>query len=270
MNYVLYHGKCYDGFGAAFAAWLKLGDKDTKYIPVSYGYPPPDMPDAHDVYILDFSYDEQTLRGIKDKCIGGVVLLDHHKTAIERIGHLTSNDIPGIIVVIDMSKSGALLAWNWFHPGIDTPMLIKYISDRDLWQFKHAGTKYVHRALVSYPMDFELWSTFLGDTSNLIVEGESLERLYSQLVSNIVNSAWTSELSGYEVPVVNTSIAWSEVGNELLVRYPDAHFAASFTVFENQIMWSLRSREDFDVSEIAKKFGGGGHKQAAGFKTPRF
>lgn len=38
MIYVLYHDKCYDGFGAAFAAWKKLGENEVKYMPASYGH----------------------------------------------------------------------------------------------------------------------------------------------------------------------------------------------------------------------------------------
>ena len=36
-------------------------------------------------------------------------------------------------------------------------------------------------------------------------------------------------------------------------------------VQKNEVNWSLRSTGDCDVSAIAKKLGGGGHKHAAGF-----
>ena len=51
--------------------------------------------------------------------------------------------------------------------------------------------------------------------------------------------------------------------------FPDSPFAASFTVKEDTIMFSLRSIGDFDVSAIAKQHGGGGHKNAAGFQTSK-
>lgn len=35
---------------------------------------------------------------------------------------------------------------------------------------------------------------------------------------------------------------------------------------DGEFQYSLRSRGDFDVSELAKKYGGGGHKNAAGFE----
>ncbi len=58
----------------------------------------------------------------------------------------------------------------------------------------------------------------------------------------------------------------SEVAGELSEGHP---FAAVYVETSTDIIWSLRSRGDFDVSEIAKKFGGGGHKNAAGFTVPR-
>ena len=84
MDYVLYHSKCYDGFGAAYAAWNELGDEDTTYIPVGYGKEPPEMLDAKWIYIVDFSYDEKTLVAMRETCTG-ITVLDHHKTAQEAL-----------------------------------------------------------------------------------------------------------------------------------------------------------------------------------------
>lgn len=265
MKYVLYHSKCYDGFGAAYAAWKALGDS-AKYIAVGYGYPPPEMPEATDIFIVDFSYPKSVLLDLAKTA--HVVLLDHHKTAEAELGGGAFVGYKNPLVRFDMSKSGALLTWEWFHEGKPVPLLIQHISDRDLWAFKLDGTAKIHKALVSIPMDFKVWDTL--DVEQLKKDGEIAERLYTQLVENICEGAWTMDLDGHKIPVVNTSIAWSEVGHELTKKFPQAPFAASFTVFDTQVMWSLRSQGDFDVSAIAKKFGGGGHKNAAGFKTARF
>lgn len=262
MKYVLYHANCYDGFGSAYAAWKKFGSK-AKYIPVSYGSPIPEMSEAEVIYILDFAYDAKDL--IELSMNSRVVLLDHHKTALEKLSVSIDNPRPNMTIIFDMEKSGALLSWEYFHPLLQTPLLIQHISDRDLWQFKLDGSAKIHKALVSYPMDFELWDSF--DVEKLKVEGEICERLYTQLVDNICGKTWTIKLGDYEVPTVNTSIAWSEVGDTMVRLFPDAPFVASFTVMKNSVMWSLRSRNEFDVSEVAKHYGGGGHKNAAGFKS---
>jgi oligoribonuclease NrnB/cAMP/cGMP phosphodiesterase (DHH superfamily) len=274
MTFVLYHSNCYDGFGAAWAAWLKFGD-GAKYIPVSYGYPPPEMPDAKTIYILDFSYDAVTILNLSLKA--QVVVLDHHKTAqadLEQLMRTDHNGPPNEIfnphIVFDMNRSGALIAWQFFHPEAVVPALIRHISDRDLWQFKIEGSDLVHSALLSYPFDFEVWNKLSESMGKLKDEGVTCERMQEALVGKIVKGSWLGKVANHEVPIVNTTISWSEVGEALLDKHPDAPFAASFTVFHDQVMWSLRSKGDFDVSEIAKKFGGGGHKNAAGYKTTRY
>jgi uncharacterized protein len=46
-------------------------------------------------------------------------------------------------------------------------------------------------------------------------------------------------------------------------------FAACFWIDGKEMAFSLRSAPDgLDVSEIAKRFGGGGHQHAAGFRRP--
>lgn len=263
MVYVLYHSNCYDGFGAAYAAWKYLGDRAT-YIPVGYGKAPPEMPDATAIYIVDFSYPKDVLLSLCNETTN-VIVIDHHKTAEEDLKNLKGWFNP--VVHFDMTKSGALLTWNYFHQ-TPAPLLIQHISDRDLWEFKLPGSHEIHKALVSLPFDFEVWDKL--DVEELKKDGAILARLHDQLVEKTCKGAFMGVIDEQVIPMVNTSIAWSEVGDLLLKTYVNVPFVASFTVFETNVMWSLRSRGEFDVSAVAKKYGGGGHKNAAGFKTTRF
>ena len=73
-------------------------------------------------------------------------------------------------------------------------------------------------------------------------------------------------ISGYEVPVVNTSTHASDILDELCKRYPKAPFAACF--YDNgrgERRWSLASAENFDVGTLARELGGGGHYHRSGF-----
>lgn len=264
MIYVLYHSNCYDGFGAAFSVWKKLGDAGVKYIPVSYGTKPPEMPDAEKVFIVDFSYPRDVMLTMAEGSFD-IVVLDHHKTAEANLKDLALK--PGSEIHFDMSRSGALITWEYFHGVGTAPPLIQHISDRDLWTFKMDGSKEIHSALVSYPFDFKLWDSF--DVEQLKKEGVVCERFEKSVVDKICQKSWMGIVDDFTVPVVNTTQSWSEVGHELLQRNPDAPFVASFTIFQDQIMWSLRSRPGFDVSAVAKRYGGGGHAQAAGFKAVR-
>jgi len=255
---VLYHADCSDGFGAAWAAWKHLGN-DASYMPMEYGTAPPSLHRNVHVYILDFTFPRDVIEDMHDHC-EELVVMDHHGT--------TAKELEGLpYVVFDERKSGAVLAWEYFHPSAPIPELLRYIMDRDLWQFRLPKSREVFAALASYPMDFQVWDHL--EPSDLAREGEPILRYQGEIVRTVCNRARLVTIAGHRVPVVNTAILASDVGQELLRRFPDSPFSASyFDRADAQRQWSLRSRPDFDVSIIAKKFGNGGHPQAAGFETP--
>ena len=77
------------------------------------------------------------------------------------------------------------------------------------------------------------------------------------------------KMGGKSILVVNASHWMSEIGSRLS---PDCDFAVIWywDHESNETKVSLRAfHETVDVSEIAKSFGGGGHKKAAGFQLPK-
>lgn len=303
-TYILYHGHCYDGFGAAFAAWLRFEDEAT-YIPVSYGQPIPEMEKSSVVYIVDFSYPKNTLLDLMTTH-HKVVVLDHHHTAQNDLKDLIVSPPYGAVVRFDMEKSGAVMACEYFHEDIKCEVnqlgeFFAYLQDRDLWTFSLPKSREVSMALRSYPFDFKVWSDLSGLTTygqiyeapgicidRLKKEGETCRRLTEMQVDmmaknacmwefkDMCDSSWSLEPSettgpmrtafGYIVPVANATVFFSEVGERLLELYPAAPFSAYYLDRKDGLrQWGMRSRPDFDCSKIAKIFGGGGHKQAAGF-----
>lgn len=267
MIHIVYHAKCNDGFGAAYAAWKFFGDDGVKYYPASYqqDFPEMETEKGDALYILDFSYNIETLKELEEiHQFGQIVLIDHHDTAAKELLDYKGK-YDWLFLFIDMEKSGALLTWEFFHPEIDVPDLIKHISDRDLWNFELEGTKEIHVALGLHLMDFKVWDKLNVD--ELAVKGAALVEYRDKKVSTICDNAFTATiLNHHNVPVVNTSLYWSEVGQELINRNPDAPFVATFTEMKDHTMLSLRSEGDFNVGALAKTYGGGGHKNAAGFK----
>lgn len=177
-TYVLYHGNCFDGFGAAFAAWLRYGDKAT-YIPVNYGQPMPDIEDGSTVHIVDFSYPREPLKELAKRS-AQVVVLDHHATAEKDLDGLESeiaaeyfkshHGIPASphLIRFNMNKSGAVLACEYFHGDAikcqvgQLGEFFAYLQDRDLWKFELPMSREVSMALRSYPFDFQKWSNISG------------------------------------------------------------------------------------------------------------
>lgn len=268
MNaYTLYHGNCPDGFGAAWSVWKALGSQ-AEYIPVQHDQPLPKLKPGSKVYLVDFSYPQAVLMQLAD-VMQQVVVLDHHKSAQQALAGLPSLEAvergdSNIGARFEMEKSGAVLAWEFFHPKQPLPALLQYVQDKDLWRFSLPHSRAVSAALSSHPFDFEVWETLNID--QLQQEGQVLVRLLDRYVERLVERAYWRRLGDYEIPVVNTPLLGSNVGNQLCVRFPEAPFAACYSdPSEGQRHWELRSKGAFDVSEVAVQFGGGGHRNAAGF-----
>lgn len=288
----VYHGGCDDGFGAAWAVWMRWGN-EVQYVPGSYSGTKWPRLHGKNVLFVDFSLKRAQMvelanGGITGDVPNSIVVLDHHKTAEAELSDwsaakLRRDDVPllaakaftetgyAVVAQFDMAKSGARLAWEFVHPGRDVPGLIRHVEDRDLWRFAIEGTAEVSAALRSYPHDFETWTRLAGDVGALRKEGEALLRAHSKVVSQCCEHAYTDLVSDYRVPMVNVPYHYaSDCANQLLKDNPEAPFAAAwFLRGDGQVQFSLRSEDGrVDVSEVAKRYGGGGHRNAAGFNIP--
>ena len=268
MIYVLYHQSCLDGFGAAYAAW-KLFGRNAEYVGVRYGDGWPTDVDAvgNEIYVLDFSFDRAVLL-YQNELASGLVVLDHHKTAKE--------DLEGLpFAQFNMEKSGAVLAWEYFHGAEPLPKLLAHVEDRDLWRFKLKSTDAVCEALWSYPKDFERWDNYITDKGaflRLKNEGNLLLLAKRGVVNQTCYGAFVVQIREHRVIACNAPVHVSEVCHELLKRNPDCDYALGFRITrERKWKWSFRSRKGsgIDVSKIAASYHptGGGHENAAGVNT---
>lgn len=263
----IYHANCCDGMGAAWVVHRALNeDDDIEFIPATYQAELPDVTGAH-VIIVDFSYKQDQMRELAAQA-KSILVLDHHKTAQQELAPLLEDGI--IQGKFDMNHSGAMLAWMWFFPQVEPPALIKHIQDRDLWRFDLPGTREIQSALYSFPMDFETWDMLMSiDTSILYKQGIAIDRAHKKNVQGLVEFvSYRDTIAGFDVPVLNCNYMFaSDAGHELA---KGEAFSATYYDTEENRKYSLRSSEDggIDVSEIAAKFGGGGHRHAAGFKIP--
>lgn len=257
VNLVIYHGGCTDGYGAAWAAWKLLGDRAT-YHPGRYGDPPPDVK-GKVVAILDFSYDNLTTKSMINDA-DSLIIIDHHKSAMVELHDVNCTHF-------DMNHSGAMLAWKFFHPGKEAPRMIKYIEDRDLWKWELPYSKEFSAAFDMVQYDFEEFDKFIDDSAidDAQERGAYILAYSKTVISKITKQAARRKLHGKDVLVVNSPHWMSEIGNALSVKC-DFALIWYHDHDTNQVKVSLRAHhDDADVSEVAKKFGGGGHRKAAGF-----
>jgi hypothetical protein len=267
---VIYHGNCIDGFTAAWCCWRKFGDA-AEYIPAHYGDAAPDVT-GEDVLIVDFSYPRETLIDMHAKA-KSLRVLDHHKTA--------QADLEGLdFCLFDMSRSGAGLAWDEICTG-ERSGLVAYVEDRDLWRWALPNSKELNAFIGSFEFSFENWHalhvTFVNGREQVVAAvevGAAILRKETRYVRDMAKQARMVSLAGHVVPVVNAPyINTSELVGHL-AEHPQGATHVPFAVGwfqrgDGKYQYSLRSRGDFDVSELAKQFGGGGHRNAAGFTVDR-
>lgn len=298
---VIYHANCADGFTAAWAVRQAM---ECDFHAGVHGEAPPDVA-GRDVILVDFSYPRAQLVDMA-QVARSILVLDHHKSAeaelrsgevkvgtigqaglkaarIVRLDNLpdareawlhyeeTATVLDGVVCAFfDMDRSGAGIAWDFFHPGKSRPALIDHVEDRDLWRFALHGTREIQSALFSYPYRFEVWDELMqAPVFELYQQGLCIERKHHKDVAELVTVAKRQMVIGhYEVPVASLPYTLASDAGHLMAQ--GQPFAACYYDKAGGRVFSLRSADDgVDVSEVAKLYGGGGHARAAGFTVPR-
>lgn len=296
---VIYHAPCDDGFGAALMAFRKWGI-GLEYVGAGYGDEPPNV-EGKNVLILDFSYKADVLAEL-GKRANSILILDHHVSAEAELEEYRINSPalnintlgvgagdaeagffmgPGeegcnILAVFDMDRSGAGMAHDFLFPDEARPAMVNYLEDRDLWRLKYPQTKPFTMYLRSIEFGFLEWCTLLDTLEDpvqaisIIERGRAIEQFFNRKVEEVAGQAFTVHIGGRLVPVVNANWCFSsDVCHMLLDRIPAAPFVGAFFIRKDgKVQWSLRSRDDrVDVSKVANGYGGGGHRNAAGFTS---
>ncbi|KAL0318667.1 UNVERIFIED_CONTAM: hypothetical protein Sangu_2022900 [Sesamum angustifolium] len=230
---VLYHYPCPDGAFAALAAHLYFS-----HSPVATTSPILFFPNT--VY--------SPLR---------VVVLDHHKTALEMLGSGMSTS-GNVIKVIDMERSGATIAYDYFKEKLfrgdinsrkngvigefqRVRRLFEYIEDGDLWRWRLPNSKAFSSGLKDLNLEFDV---ILNPTLfQQAVNADAVYELRSELGHQLANKSIKMNLRGIGAVVYSVP----ELDNDQLLKI------------------SLRSISDEDTTPISQEYGGGGHRNASSF-----
>jgi len=261
---VLYHANCLDGFTSAWAAWKKFGD-NAIYIPAKHQEDPPEevFEEGKTVYMLDFfSYSEDVIKKIL-KSSKKLIVIDHHISVKDMLSMADEH-------VFDNDESGASLSWKYFCPDEKVPFLVECVMDCDIWRHKTPNSREITKVLSLEDFEFETWEKIAGELedgvarSRYIEIGKFLIKNSDKEVDRIMEGAVEIEFDGHKCLAANSPVNNSNVGHELFEK--SGTFGLVWSHRGDKISVSLRSGEGgVDVSELAKKHGGGGHKYAAGF-----
>jgi uncharacterized protein len=268
---IIYHGDCPDGFGAAYAAWKKFGDTAT-YLPwKDHDTLPAGLTDKT-IYIVDFSFPRTLLQQLGDTNTS-VVVIDHHVSAKADVTAFPQN-------IFDNNHSGCVLAWQYFHPGTEVPVVLLYVEDHDLWKMSLIEHREFNAALHDAAMTFESWDSICeslkteNNLINFIAKGSLLAKFEDKLVSKLFSYREKVRFENMECYAINATRYYRSILGNMLAEHNEGEGRLPLGIIYyhsiGTVNISLRSKDEVDVAAIATKFGGGGHKHAASFNVKSF
>ena len=280
----IYHRADFDGIFCREIA-RKFLPPDTEFIGWDYGDPTPNVPPDCALYILDLSVD-----ALMDH--GGLVWIDHHKSAIEKYSH----DIKGYRID---GVAACRLAWQWFvhHmpqssslgplPHKDAyvkrmvmePMAVRLAGEYDIWDKRDPNAEVFQHGLRSQELTAEDWSDLLRTDSagaqvfvvELLDAGSAIQYAKTQENADIIRAyGFTVHFEGLTFLACNHARFNSFLFTAGLKPEHDALLGFNYTGSDWRVsLYHAPGKEHHDLSKIAVKYGGGGHRGACGFRLAR-
>ena len=284
---VIHHSADFDGLFCREIARRFLGDS-AEYIGWDYGQPKVVFqPEAERIYILDLS----------PECLGGdsydsskLVWIDHHKSAIEKF----PATIPGYRID---GVAACRLAWQWFDHGlhdlnagdmgllpdknefiqrlVEEPEAVRLAGEYDIWDKRDPEAEVFQLGLRSVPSYSLNWSyllnyAFQAYVDQLIENGWLLQTYVNQQDAELVKAlGFLVTFEGLKFLALNSSKKGSlqfaardipATGHDALLKFNWTGSTWDFSLYH------AKHRTDLDLSAIAVKYGGGGHRGACGFR----
>lgn len=232
------------------------------------------------LFITDISVKKEladALNNVSDK----VILLDHHKTA------LWLNEYPFALVQVEDESVGKMCGAYLFYEYLkknhkefdDTPALklfIDYVRMYDTWEWKEKYDNIIPKRLndlmyIDGPNEFINKMVYRLGNNLFILDDTDLMKL--QIEQTYINSyiAQKNEtlmvnddlFPRYTVGITFADKYISELGNKLCELHPELDFVVLINM--STLTVSYRTvKDNLDLSDIAKRFGGGGHPKASG------
>jgi len=261
----IYHSADLDGHCSG--AIVKCNYPKCKLYGVDYGQKIPwELISEHDkIFLVDFSFEYNDMVKLINNY--NIIWIDHHKSAIE------SMSCHQVFGNQEVGRGACELTWEYIFPEKKIPLAVKFLSQYDVWNHSDERTlpfQYGMRILDTYPNNQELWQSLFrvynnGLTYDIIDQGETV-LLYIEKENKILSKqSFKLEFEGYKCIAVNKS------GNSKMFDFVKDidKYDIKLTFMYKYNSWTIimyTSQDNVDVSKIALKYGGGGHKQAAGFQ----
>lgn len=158
------------------------------------------------------------------------------------------------------------------------PLFAKLIADYDVWTFEFGDkTRRFQKGFELYPHEPEdkIWDNLWGnifcesDEMNRIIEAGKIIIKYRKcmMAEYCENKGFEASLEDYKCFAINMAMVSSD--DFVIDNINDYDILIGFSYDGDNWNYSLRSTK-VDCAVLAMKYGGGGHKGAAGFSSPDF
>ena len=254
-----------DGKCAAAIMQYAQPSKSVEFYPIQYGDDfSPDITKDRVVAILDFSFKPDVMSKIVENA-ERVIWCDHHKTAKDY-----NYNVDGFCDFSEKGLAGCECTWKWCFGDSQrqVPKAVTLIGDYDAWRHEHAPeTTQFYEGLKTFQEPLtELWQILFDEKASIIQSiidrGDICIQYRDQYCQHLLSKySYQTSIDGVNAIALNVQSFGSNAFGEAFHEYP---ICIAYIYNGSQYVVSLYSKS-VDVSLIAKKFGGGGHKGAAGF-----
>ena len=299
---VIYHSADYDGIFCREIARKFLGENDVEFIGWNHGDTPLKIPNTK-IYVMDlpvdrvfgFEYHKGDTHGPQHP--PGLIWIDHHKTSIET----HPNDIPGYRID---GVAACRLVWQWFQRTriddipqnrftcalpdqqafiarkVAEPLSVQLAGEYDIWDKRNLDAATFQYGLRSVEEGSDFWEALLQSDQvgrkavfEVLEHGKSAQRYAVKTDASTCKSrTWVMEWEGLKFLCINSARFNSQVfaARDMPETGHDALMGFCFDGKQwNFSLYQAKHRNDLDLSKIAVKYGGGGHKGACGFRLEK-
>lgn len=282
---IVYHNGCQDGLtslGIALYHFVRnqnIPQDDINIVAGVYQTEPDySLLVGRNVLIVDFSYPLATLEKVLDVA-NSVLILDHHISAYDALKDYSHAKLE---YIYDVNQCGALITWKRFFIHDNPPEFLKCVNDRDLWLKKIVESEYFSLALTVKHYDQAQFARLvfaLIDESyqnselplfhSLLASGKSYQDYRNTLIKMLAKNAYSVTLpDGIKALKCNAPLALaSDLGAYLAESINSVAWIYEEHEFFTQHSMRVATNCDFDCSQFAKQYGGGGHKKASGWRV---
>lgn len=280
-----YHNKDLDGFCSG--AIMRLAYPNAEFIGYDYGQPFEMPVNGQPVVMADVSLPMSTMFKVAQISNFQFTWIDHHKSAISDYQNwlldinrsYEDKTKSPINAVLQEGIAACEIAWNYFNPDSEMPLVVRYLGEYDTWRSQDKdhwentvlpfqfGMRKICNSLETFPTGLLSPNAKIGTIQTIINNGNTILNYQAQINETQCRNAFEFDFNGIRAICLNTGgfnsdtfkSVWDEDKYDVMIPFQ----------FDGQ-MWRVSlysTKAEIDCSAIAKSMGGGGHKGAAGFKV---